>query len=929
MNKKHIYVLLLYINLFLIKLVQCNNNNNIIRNTITTNNKFEPLTKNCTTNNKSIDDIDHCCRCNYNNNNNIKKTPKLNITPKIGINLPKITENIGTSLCVTKSIIKNRIIIDNHPDFNDNQNLEDNTLVHILEYDKDLKEWIHIPIEDTPKGMGHTIDCSDNYILIGNPGSDTANVALIVKAGNTWSLSITYKEINKMSEFGYSVGLDESNKNLIISDPSYNNNVGRVYIYFTYLDIIIDTLDHPNGLEGSRFGHEIVIKDDLIIIGSPYDSINGNINVGSVHLFKREVGGSKWFHFKSIYPPIFDSKISESINEINQIDRRFGWKIAMYDNYFIIGSYNSHYVEVYRKINNDWKYMQTLSAPDMTIISKFGTSLDIFKSSNGNNRIVIGDHNFLSSPSALGKVFSYEYSLKYDEWLYCQTFIDDVNSFQTHFGQSVQLTNLMNEDLLIIAAPDTDSNENSNGNIWLYNLDRKDQCSGCDNIINSDKILDICGICDGNNSTCSGCDGIPFSNIKLDYCNICNGDNTTCLHTNNIIELNVYENTCNKLVEHILLHEPSLNKVDWNIINHPSHGRVNIINNNKITYKSNNNNNVKPDSFRLELSDNYGHYHQVTVNINILDCIGCDGIKNSGKVIDICGICDGNNSTCVGCDGIINSNKIIDYCEKCTTISNSNKTCIKLITPIKFYKLSCGNTLFINDQNWEPKSNDKIVIWNLVSKIESGIIIIDKNYGNITYTHKSNKNINEEIWYKVIDNYDNFAIGKISIVIDDCKINRGIDSLMLGCDKVIGSGLSIDKCGVCGGNNECIDCNGIINGGNKFDYCGVCGGDNSTCPEKMLLLEYDEKIVKKQKFYIDEQNLITTNNKIPLAVILTVGVSIILGVLFIIIKYLYFKKTSKKLNNQYKRTYTGYYYNDPRNNNNKKNSKTTLNLVYN
>lgn len=45
--------------------------------------------------------------------------------------------------------------------------------------------------------------------------------------------------------------------------------------------------------------------------------------------------------------------------------------------------------------------------------------------------------------------------------------------------------------------------------------------------------------------------------------------------------------------------------------------------------------------------------------------IGCDGIVDSGKEFDQCGVCDGDNSSCAGCDGIPNSGLELDSCGVC------------------------------------------------------------------------------------------------------------------------------------------------------------------------------------------------------------------------------------------------------------------------
>ena len=46
-------------------------------------------------------------------------------------------------------------------------------------------------------------------------------------------------------------------------------------------------------------------------------------------------------------------------------------------------------------------------------------------------------------------------------------------------------------------------------------------------------------------------------------------------------------------------------------------------------------------------------------------CLGCDGIPNSGLVLDECNVCDGDNTSCQGCDGVPNSGLVVDVCNQC------------------------------------------------------------------------------------------------------------------------------------------------------------------------------------------------------------------------------------------------------------------------
>ena len=62
----------------------------------------------------------------------------------------------------------------------------------------------------------------------------------------------------------------------------------------------------------------------------------------------------------------------------------------------------------------------------------------------------------------------------------------------------------------------------------------------------------------------------------------------------------------------------------------------------------------------------------VSAVVNVSSCAGCDGVPNSGKTRDVCGVCGGDATSCLGCDRVPNSRKIIDACGVC---GGDNATC--------------------------------------------------------------------------------------------------------------------------------------------------------------------------------------------------------------------------------------------------------------
>ena len=64
--------------------------------------------------------------------------------------------------------------------------------------------------------------------------------------------------------------------------------------------------------------------------------------------------------------------------------------------------------------------------------------------------------------------------------------------------------------------------------------------------------------------------------------------------------------------------------------------------------------------------------------------------------------------------------------------------------------------------------------------------------------------------------------------LDKCGVCGGNDCSCIDCKGVVGGPAKYDRCGVCEGNNTCLDCCGEPYGVKVLDVCGICGGTNDT-----------------------------------------------------------------------------------------------------
>ena len=198
-------------------------------------------------------------------------------------------------------------------------------------------------------------------------------------------------------------------------------------------------------------------------------------------------------------------------------------------------------------------------------------------------------------------------------------------------------------------------------------------------------------------------------------------------------------------------------------------------------------------------------------------CAGCDGVPNSGKVTDACGVCllpsdPAFGTSCAGCDGVANSGKVTDACGHCLLPSDPgfNAACAGCdgVPNSNATKDACGVCRAVGD----PKANSTCT--GCDGKPNSGAVFDPCCVcnGNATYASPC---------------YIALSINGLTKAFNPSETTTWASFFNAAGQAVY------DQCGECVGwgynNTECSGCDGVPLSGLVFDSCGQCNGTCSTC----------------------------------------------------------------------------------------------------
>lgn len=398
-----------------------------------------------------------------------------------------------------------------------------------------------------------------------------------------------------------------------------------------------------------------------------------------------------------------------------------------------------------------------------------------------------------------------------------------------------------------------------------YPFDYNKQCEDCRGTLFGSVLNDYCGVCGGDNSTCIGCDGVIGSNISYDYCGVCGGDNSDCVyikgytvskgsnsveyvHIGNVIpvigspsvleiRLN-YENPLCRLTDATIILEiypedSRMLRVEsddrtapcWKSLKECTYAPPMNEESGVISWTFRRAKKMSPsvsDMIPSYGDDNDHSYFNVIILIHysVKDCPGCDGIMLSGKQMDSCNVCDGDESTCHDCNGVLGGHSKLDECGECIAEEEEDKPSCFVVKDLNDLYIPCGQKRTVVEHE-PPSFPERSVTWKVLGNKTLGHneARMSRHTGFLSYVLSGapgkRHNAIDVIWYQGTDLYGNKSFGKVTVHVIDCDIN--------GCDGIRGSGTIVDRCGVCGGTSACLDCAGQMNGLHGLDpYTGHC-----------------------------------------------------------------------------------------------------------
>ncbi|HPF37572.1 MAG TPA: FG-GAP repeat protein [Phycisphaerae bacterium] len=240
--------------------------------------------------------------------------------------------------------------------------------------------------------FGSSVAFDGETLVVGSPfdddtDADSGSAYVFRKTNGVWTqlAKLTAQDAAASDRFGSEVAVDRDV--VIIGAPyvdEFGSDSGAVYVFhevggfWTQIAKWIPS----DGVSGDRFGECVAVHGSSAIVGAPYRDNAGNSS-GGVYFFER---------FGSDWQPVPSPAPSDA-----QANDLFGYAVALEFDTAIIGATGSHdtlsgagAAYLARRINGAWRVVDKFDAPDAGASSQFGASVAL----SGNSAVAgaFGDY---------------------------------------------------------------------------------------------------------------------------------------------------------------------------------------------------------------------------------------------------------------------------------------------------------------------------------------------------------------------------------------------------------------------------------------------------------------------------------------------------------------------------------------------------------
>lgn len=301
-------------------------------------------------------------------------------------------------------------------------------------------------------GYSTAISSDGTIAVIGAPGIDGVGAAFVfTKINDVWTQTIKLTPTDSpeythtKTGFGTSVAINTLGTTILVGSPTDGNNSqiesGSVYVYTKSGNSWVrQTILHGDNWAGAtteKFGFSVAIYStgDLAIIGAP----TGDSGKGYVYVYSRS--GSTWTQSQKLQPTVLTG-ISE-----------FGYSVGLSGNqtYIVVGARNIA-AYVFKYASSTWSQQAKLNYD--TLPENFGISVAI---DNTGSTVLVGADYATITLSEQGTVYVFTRSV--NTWTK-QTKLLSINPTQSeHFGFSVAINAV--GDMAIVGAPKYGSSINT------------------------------------------------------------------------------------------------------------------------------------------------------------------------------------------------------------------------------------------------------------------------------------------------------------------------------------------------------------------------------------------------------------------------------------------------------------------------------------